>query len=954
MRDGAVIALVLAAALAIAFAPFLFGNSTLLSSAGEQASLFAGGANAGHGKELPRGIDTTGQAFSEPLPAALHRMVFTEHAGPFWDNVQAYGRPFVAAVEPQVFYPPAMIVAVHPSPRTWAIYVVLRLYLAGLFAAFFVYLFTREPIAAIGAGIPTMFTGYYLLFYGMPFLSGDIGLPMLLWATEIVLRRQTGPRIGALAVACALELLGGGPEPAFLAFAITALYALVRLWTLRERGLRCFAALVAGGALGGAVAAVQLLPFFEFIPLAFTVHGPATLTGLLSDHSWQPKLFSEFFPTAFGRIFDPAGLPDRGSTGLRGAFDCVPFFLACVAVVASWRKRDGRTAVVTFLAAIALWVILRRFGNPAVVWTSALPIMRRIDLLKYLESELGLCVALLCGFGIGYLRELQSKPLTLFAAGGVTLALITYLFASTAFLVPAESFGSPYGAALTIGLTAFVAAGVAAYVALSSGAARWRLIAVGALVGVTYAEAFAASVVPLVWGSVPSAQNNTYAGAPYTRYLQAHVDPTTQRVLGMGGTLFPNWGSAFGIPDVKLWAGLVPAEYLPFVQAFLQPTDATGDAIGWFNGLGVFDPTQTLFRRWMAISSIGYYITPIPRDFLQPPPGSVLADIVQRMNTLYPGGYAPFSYNSAMIGGKTERVFFDHPNNALTLELMVSRARPFLNADIGEMPEAYAHQPCGGPVTFTLRAARGARSVVQQRTIDPAWNTRDRRWFPIALDMRGFAGTTASVTLATRAPDVCRAWAVWGEPRFAARPAREALAQIPYRVPLAFVAPGSFVFRLPDAVPRLALFHRIRVAATPASALTALTSPSFDVHREAVVAAALPVAPAHGVDRVVTTRLTDDALDADVDAGSNAVLVQNDTFYPGWQAALDGRPVAIVPADAMFRAIAIPAGHHRLTLRYRSRTVAAGITVSCVALAMLLLCFLWPAVAVRRRAIRAR
>jgi uncharacterized membrane protein YfhO len=47
------------------------------------------------------------------------------------------------------------------------------------------------------------------------------------------------------------------------------------------------------------------------------------------------------------------------------------------------------------------------------------------------------------------------------------------------------------------------------------------------------------------------------------------------------------------------------------------------------------------------------------------------------------------------------------------------------------------------------------------------------------------------------------------------------------------------------------------------------------------------------------------------------VLVLADNWYPGWQATLDGKPIDIVRADAAIRGVALPAGSHRIEMRYR-------------------------------------
>ncbi len=62
-------------------------------------------------------------------------------------------------------------------------------------------------------------------------------------------------------------------------------------------------------------------------------------------------------------------------------------------------------------------------------------------------------------------------------------------------------------------------------------------------------------------------------------------------------------------------------------------------------------------------------------------------------------------------------------------------------------------------------------------------------------------------------------------------------------------------------------------------------------------------------------------------------LILADTFYPGWQALLDGQPVDIHLANEAFRAIAFPAGDHTIEFRYQPCSVVMGLVISLASLA---------------------
>jgi uncharacterized membrane protein YfhO len=46
-------------------------------------------------------------------------------------------------------------------------------------------------------------------------------------------------------------------------------------------------------------------------------------------------------------------------------------------------------------------------------------------------------------------------------------------------------------------------------------------------------------------------------------------------------------------------------------------------------------------------------------------------------------------------------------------------------------------------------------------------------------------------------------------------------------------------------------------------------------------------------------------------------LVIADTWYPGWQASVDGTGVDLYQADGLFRAVAVGDGKHKVEMKYR-------------------------------------
>jgi uncharacterized membrane protein YfhO len=71
---------------------------------------------------------------------------------------------------------------------------------------------------------------------------------------------------------------------------------------------------------------------------------------------------------------------------------------------------------------------------------------------------------------------------------------------------------------------------------------------------------------------------------------------------------------------------------------------------------------------------------------------------------------------------------------------------------------------------------------------------------------------------------------------------------------------------------------------------------------------------------------------AEITTNAPGVLVVTDLHYPGWIAEEDGKKLDILRADGLFRAVALSAGSHRVTFRYRPLSVLVGAAISGAAL----------------------
>ncbi len=153
--------------------------------------------------------------------------------------------------------------------------------------------------------------------------------------------------------------------------------------------------------------------------------------------------------------------------------------------------------------------------------------------------------------------------------------------------------------------------------------------------------------------------------------------------------------------------------------------------------------------------------------------------------------------------------------------------------------------------------------------------------------------------------------------------------------PSPFVEP-LLVYRVPGALPRTYCVDGVRVARDE-DAVTLIEDPSFDPARELAlpVGQALPSLPDfRGTSGIVEWQPDRLVIEAQLSHAGYVVLV--DAYDPGWRTTLDHQPTASLRANFLFRAVAVPAGQHRIEMRYRPLSVTVGATVSLLAAATLL------------------
>jgi hypothetical protein len=81
-----------------------------------------------------------------------------------------------------------------------------------------------------------------------------------------------------------------------------------------------------------------------------------------------------------------------------------------------------------------------------------------------------------------------------------------------------------------------------------------------------------------------------------------------------------------------------------------------------------------------------------------------------------------------------------------------------------------------------------------------------------------------------------------------------------------------------------------------------------------------------------------------VNASAPSYLVLDDTYYPGWQLWIDGKPAAIHQADYVLRAASVPAGRHVLVFTYAPLSFLVGLLLTSGTAVLVTVALAWPLV----------
>jgi len=851
-----------------------------------------------------------------PLRTA-YSAALREFSLPLWSPAVMGGYPLLAEGQLGALYPPNLLLhALLPVPLALNVTILGHLILA----AWACYAYARhlglQHNAAFAAGAVYALGGFMVAHLNhVNIICCGAWLPLLFLWTDRLLTDES-PRASLrnavlLAFAVGMELLAGHPQIALLSLVATLAYAMFLVWAARPK-LKQPLYLALAVLLGVAIAAAQLLPTIELTQQSVRAEGLEP--EFFASFSLHPLyLISLLWPFVAGNPYPEA------SVELVGYVGALPLLLAGLAALWTVRRQSapsdstGRCRFFVLLAAAALLLSLGRW-NPVYMVLARLPLLNLFRVPARYLYWFSFSAALLAGAGLDLLlhrrqtavEDKRSDSLFWPMGAGVTIAAIwlTSRFTDVQVWLTAWRWLPMLLLALGAAWAAWVwrrpadpmaKTGVALLIIVGD------LIAFNAVFGLTYNQ------------TMPQAE---FVAPPRTlSIVRAETEP--QRILTheeivpvlpvMRETLYPNLSILHDVAALNGAFPLVLKRYASF--------------------------TEVLTPQMVNLMGVKHFIIPqvLPVD-----EESEWYDLEN-----------PYALNP--VGEAVDLQPVD--TVALGIESYLSHSVSWASGQpVAEIQLADAE---GGTVTFTLRAgwhtsewAYERSDVIGEVKHDRAAVVRSwpaRSGFPPEDHLGHTYGTslrldTPMKVVSVRVEPLVPAAFLRIERLVLVDPdgGRHLLTHLAglSDQTLAYRSEDAAIYVNHDAQTRAFVVHETREVSDDEEALRLMRENAVDLRSTVLLARSdhrEQVGSAAGEESAEITLYAAQQVHVSVEATTPGYLLLTDTWYPGWEAYLDGQRVELHRANVLLRAVFVPVGRHKVEFVYRPESFRRGLGISALA-----------------------
>lgn len=373
---------------------------------------------------------------------------------PLWNPHSSTGTPFVATMQAAVFYPVNLVTALVPFERAFVLSAVLRLWIAGISTYLLARHYGLDRVPSVVPALSFSLGSFVTVWLGHPHANVAVWLPALILAAELLARAETRQDLatgaGALAAITGIQFTGGHIETSADILFAAGVYFIVRLvqrtwatrgpWVVDWRSGSRALTFLAGLSLGTGIAAIQLLPFLEWLPLSaeyqlrsqdgFTLLDPVFLKNLVAlPLALVPNLYNNPTWAQPYWSFNPWG--NYNESALYAGV--IPLLLAVIGSLVRWRDAP----VVRAWVAVGLLMLAMALQLPVFDWLNQIP-GRSLAHPNRLRLIVIFAVAVLAGFGMQSIMDADRQVALRLLERGLlaVVALYALLFVLGGVLLP--------------------------------------------------------------------------------------------------------------------------------------------------------------------------------------------------------------------------------------------------------------------------------------------------------------------------------------------------------------------------------------------------------------------------------------------------------------------------------------------------------------------------------------
>jgi len=146
--------------------------------------------------------------------------------------------------------------------------------------------------------------------------------------------------------------------------------------------------------------------------------------------------------------------------------------------------------------------------------------------------------------------------------------------------------------------------------------------------------------------------------------------------------------------------------------------------------------------------------------------------------------------------------------------------------------------------------------------------------------------------------------------------------------------PSHALVGMKDYLSKATFVPRVEVFASDDELLKRLNDSNWDARetvlfaRPVAITVPPPQAPAGTSDHVTLKTYTPTEIEIEAQTSRSGFVLVNDQYDPDWQVQVNGHDVPLLRADYIMRAVAIPAGLSKITMRYASHYQVGGLNLS--------------------------